>query len=96
MKKIRKWFVGTRTTAEDFLVEKDKKTILLFFLFCVLYAIASKAHVVCVRDGSEHEATRSKAYSPPSSKRLESNIDNKTNELASLTRTRPDFFINFY
>jgi hypothetical protein len=50
----------------------------------------------CVRDGSEHVATRSKAYSPTSAKRLEGNIDEKTNEVASLTRTRPDFFINFY
>jgi hypothetical protein len=53
--------------------------------------IERKAHVVCVRDGSEHEAKRSKANSPTSSRRLESTIDNKTNELASLTRTRPDF-----
>jgi hypothetical protein len=50
----------------------------------------------CVRDGSEHVATRSKAYSPASAKRLESNIDKKTNELASLTRTRPRFFTNPY
>jgi hypothetical protein len=59
------------------------------FLFFVLYAIGGKADVDCVRDGSEHEATRSKAYSPSSSKRLEGIIDKKTNELASLTRARP-------
>jgi hypothetical protein len=44
----------------------------------------------------QSEAKRSKANSPTSSKRLESNIDKKTNELATLTRTRPVFFQNFY
>lgn len=58
--------------------------------------IERKALVDCVRDGSKHVAKRSKAYSPTSAKRLESNIDKKTIELASLTRARPHFFINFY
>jgi len=69
---------------------------LLVLLFCVLYAIGGKAHVDCVRDGSEHEAKRSKAYSPTSTKRLEANFFYlKTYSIASLTRARPNLYRSY-
>jgi hypothetical protein len=54
MKKIRKWFVGTRTTAEVREIKKMQRN----FNFSVREDLnrGGKTHVDCVRDGSEHEA----------------------------------------